>query len=70
MAHRSGERRPAPPPEPERPEYMVLAPRRAEVRIRPLPQRRPPRFRIRLNWLDLLCIALIAVAAVALYAHR
>jgi hypothetical protein len=50
---------------------MLLAPpaaRRTEVRIGPLPQ--PRRSRIRLRWPDVLCAALIAAAAIALYLHR
>ena len=78
MAHRSGERpRQAPPRQmlraAPRPDSRLLAPpprETTQVRIRPLPERRPPRIRIRLRWYDVLCLALIAAALLELYARH
>jgi hypothetical protein len=75
MAHRSGERHPRQVPPhllpPAQPESMLLAPpppRTTEIRVRPLPQRRPARFRIR--WFDLIAITLIVAAVAALCLQR
>ena len=81
MAHRSGygtdSRRPRPaqpslPPEAApQAESRLLAgplPGTTQVRIRPLPPRRQTRFRLR--WYDILCVAMILAAAVALYVRR
>lgn len=69
MAHRSGERHARQAPPPPEPESMLLAPpppRRTEVRLRPIPQRRPPRFHLRIRWFDVACLLVIVVALVAL----
>jgi hypothetical protein len=81
MAHRSGHRadsvpsRPVPPPLPPpaspRPDSRLLAPPSpadTRVHVRPVPVRPPAGFRVR--WYDLIAIALIVAAAVALYVRR
>jgi hypothetical protein len=81
MTHRSGYRadprhpRPVPPsllpPTGPRPDSQLLtppSPDTAQVRVRPVPALPPARFR--LCWWDILAIALIAAAVVALYVRR